>query len=531
MLLRNNVSTLALLFLAVVCLTAMAQKAAPAIKTGTVKGLVINSVSGEPVIRAHVVLNGLSVGNVYGAITTADGRFSMLSVPPGAYSVATTHRGYQPSMNFPSAPQITVKAGEDLADLTVRLIPSAVIIGQVVDDKNRPLHGASVEAIGEDSRESALSDDRGRFRIAGLSSESFLVKAKLNGMLTIPEIRTDGTVPINYGSTYYPSAPSPESAVAVQTHAGHETADIVIKLKPAPLVRISGIVTGNPPGSTGISLAVGSQNGATSVQLDAMNRFTLWGLDQGSHSLFAHWVSGDKLFRSGATTFYVADTNVDNLVVAVMPPFNLVGKVAAELALGKTDQDAWPSQYRKLLVISAEGLADPMFAMRVTLDASGDFKIPDFSAGRYRFSLEGFPDHVYVKDIQSENLKLENGVLDLNSGPPSQPLKVELGTDGGQITGKLLTPDDKPATARVGLLIRSTHGYSLLQQVTSNGSFSFTGVPPGKYFLLPRQNWDGSGMSAEEFAAIFAGMMEQVDVGSGEKVAKDLKLPPGDTGH
>jgi len=49
--------------------------------------------------------------------------------------------------------------------------------------------------------------------------------------------------------------------------------------------------------------------------------------------------------------------------------------------------------------------------------------------------------------------------------------------------------------------------------------------------LLPRQNWDGSGMSAEEFAAIFAGMMEQVDVGSGEKVAKDLKLPPGDTGH
>lgn len=521
---RNNFTKLALLLVSLIHLPLTAQKASAPVKPATIKGMVTNSVTGEPVPRAHVVLNGFSGGSVYGAMTTADGRFSMLSVPPGTYSVAATHRGYQPSANFPSAPQITVKTGEDSSDVAVNLVPSAVISGQVVDDKNRPLPGASVEVIGEDSRGGGLSDDQGRFRIAGLSSGRFLVKARDNGMLP-PEIRTDGTVQVNYGTTYYPSALLLESAVPVMTQAGRETAHIIIKMKPAPLVRVSGAVTGNPPGESGVSLALASETGSSSVSLDPMNRFTLWGLNQGRHTLFAQWNSGNKTLRSGPTIVHVADTNIDDLVVALMPPFALSGRVAAEHTLSKADQEAWPAQGRKLLMMPAESLANPGAAMRIDVDANGDFKTPTLWPGRYRFSLQGFLESMYVKEVESGNLKLEDGVLDLSSGPPNQPLTVELGTDSGQISGRILDSNNKPAFARIGLLTRNSSSYSLLQQVIAfNGPYSFTGIPPGKYLLLPLQNWSIGNMSPEEFAALFAARMEEVEVGSDEKITRDLKL-------
>ncbi len=524
MLSRNNLSRLASVFLAVLCLPVIAQKAAPPpVKTAAVKGIVTNSVTGQPVARAHVVINGSS-SRVYGAITTSDGRFSMLAVPPGTYSVTASCRGYQGSISFPSTPQITVMAGEAPGDVVIKLAPWAVISGQVVDEMNRPVSNAWVEVIGEDSRGGALSDDLGRFRIAGLSSSRFLVKARNNESLP-PEIRTDGTVQVNYGATYYPSALSPESAAPVTTHAGHETADIIIKMKPAPLVRVSGALTGNPPEDTGVSLAIGSETGSSRIALDTMNRFSLWGLDPGRHTLFARWNSGNKTLRSGPTTVYVADTNIDNLVVALMPPFALGGKIAAEHTLSKADQEAWPAQYRKLLVVPAEGLSNPRATMRVDIDVSGDFKTPTLWPGTYSFSLQGFPENTYVKNVESGSLKLEKGMLDLSGGPPNQPLTLELGTDGGQITGNVLGPDDSPTVARVRLLLQRSEGYTILNETMAfNSPYSFTGLPPGKYFLLPLQNWGGASISPEEFAAIYSGRMEEVEVGSGEKVTKDLKL-------
>ncbi len=523
---RNNLSRLVLLLLTVLCLPVIAQKAAPPpAKTAAVKGIVTNSVTGEPVIRAHVVLSGSSSGNVYGALTTSDGRFSMLAVPPGNYSLTASCRGYQGPITFPSSPQITVKAGEDSSDVAVKLVPSAVISGQVVDGKNQPVPNAWVKAIGEDSSGSGLSDDLGRFRITNLAGSRFLVKARINESLP-PEIRTDGTIQVNYGSTYYPSSLSPQSAVPVATQAGRETADVVIKMKPAPLVRVSGAVTGNPPGDPRLSFAIASETGSFTVALDSMNRFSLWGLDPGRHTLFAQLYAENKTLRSSSTTVYVADTNIDNLAVALMPPFALRGMITGKRTLSKADREALPVQDRKLLIMPAEGLSNPYAAMRIEIDEGGDFKTPTLWPGVYRFSLQGFPENAYVKSVESGSLKLEKGVLDLSGGPPNQPLTVEIGTDGAQITGRVLGPDDSPTLARVRLLLQGSDGYTILNEtIAFNSPYSFTGLPPGKYFLLPLQHWGSGNMSPEEFASLFAGMMEQVEVGSGEKVTRDLKLP------
>ena len=178
---------------------------------------------------------------------------------------------------------------------------------------------------------------------------------------------------------------------------------------------------------------------------------------------------------------------------------------------------------------AAQPLANFGFSIdeeETTIGANGDFKVSDLSLGRYLVSVDGFPEGIYVKDVHAGDLRLENGVLDMSSGLPGQPLTIELGADGGQISGKILGPDDAPVLARVGLLIQTPDRYMLLKETMAfNAPYSFIGVPPGKYLLLVQQDINMAALSPAEFAALFAGMMEQVEVGSGEKVTRDLKLP------
>ena len=184
-----------------------------------------------------------------------------MTVPPGTYSIRATRRGYQVSMSMAGPPQITVKPGEDLLPLAISLVPAAVISGRIVDERNRPVPRASVEAIGRYSQASAMADDLGRFRIANLSSKWYLIKAKIGEVGLAPEVRTDGTAEVNYGTTYYPNSLSPGAAVQVQAQAGQETSDIVVRLKPAPIVRVSGVVAGVPAGASNIAVHLGPDHG------------------------------------------------------------------------------------------------------------------------------------------------------------------------------------------------------------------------------------------------------------------------------
>jgi hypothetical protein len=280
---RHSKPVVTCLLLLIAITRAAAQQDSPAdSKTVVVNGTVTDSITGQPVVHAHVVLTDFLSANLFGAITSSDGGFSMEAVPPGTYSVAVTHRLYVANTKIESPTQVTVKAGDNLSALNIQLVPASVISGRIVDEKNHPVPGELVEAFGPTIQKSVQSDDLGRFRIAGLSSSHYLVKARSYNSPLPPEIRTDGTVEINYAATYYPNALNPESAVQVQTQPGRETSNIVIKMKTTPIVRVSGMVVGSPPGSGNVSMSLQSNFSGTSIRLDEMNRFTLWRVDRGT---------------------------------------------------------------------------------------------------------------------------------------------------------------------------------------------------------------------------------------------------------
>ena len=80
-----GIKVAASLLLGAVCLVSTAF---PQDKSASLEGTVTNSVTGEPLVRAHVMVRGSAAGKQvrYGAITDASGKFSITSLPAGAYS-------------------------------------------------------------------------------------------------------------------------------------------------------------------------------------------------------------------------------------------------------------------------------------------------------------------------------------------------------------------------------------------------------------------------------------------------------------
>lgn len=61
-------------------------------QTGKISGLVTDATSGQPVEAAQIVLQGTG----YGTATNANGRYFIISVPPGTYTLVARRVGFQP---------------------------------------------------------------------------------------------------------------------------------------------------------------------------------------------------------------------------------------------------------------------------------------------------------------------------------------------------------------------------------------------------------------------------------------------------
>lgn len=147
---------------------------------------------GPPVRRALVRLGGTGVPS--GAIATTDdeGRFAFLRLPAGRYTVSVSKPAWVTTFLGAARPGVApgrffaLDADEQRTDLVVPLIRGAVISGRIVDPDGRPLAGVSPSvqiarmAGGRRvlSRMGSLSsptDDSGEFRVYGLAPGTYIV--------------------------------------------------------------------------------------------------------------------------------------------------------------------------------------------------------------------------------------------------------------------------------------------------------------------------------------------------------------------
>ncbi len=179
--------------------------------------------------RAAVSIRNTDSGAALMAMTDDAGRFEFRDLPSGRFVVSANKPGYVPATygaTRPQMPGLTIALGDaqHAADITIRMPRGAVITGRVVDDQGQPAANLRIVANervmvnGEPSYRgfgsSALTDDRGMYRIYGLVGASYVLSASVSPNITLggAAARVTTAAEVQWAQSAAPTRPG---------HAGH----------------------------------------------------------------------------------------------------------------------------------------------------------------------------------------------------------------------------------------------------------------------------------------------------------------------
>jgi len=530
------------------CAAVFAQSAPPADQnTASVAGVVLNSATGEPVLRAHVLLVQFGRGQQqqnYGALTTADGKFSITGLAAGNYGLSVNRLGF--FWEATGANGLALKEGDHKDDLALKLTPAGAISGTVVDADGEPVDHCNIQTESNRGGQNSQSDSQGRFRIGGLAPGKYRVKAAPSESQTPPEIRTDGTAEANYSETYYPSSLDAVGGARIAVEAGNETSGIEIRLVRTPVVRVSGRVTGLPQGAESVyvnpqrrqdtgSPFLGMRSfmagpwGGTAVKKDGT--FTLWRLPPGPYRIgLQTWTSpAGVLMGTAPSDVVVGDTNIDGIELRMVPAADVTGQVTYESEDARPPEtpanQAQPRRHRTPQLF-LQGIDGTFGAASGQVDAGGAFTLTKVLPGRYHVMWNGSPG--YVKSVRVGTADVAGDILDLSSGAAGVSIGILISAQYGSISGTVDTGDAPVTGLQVMLLPDGEQAMGRGFQfapVDASGKYTMGSVVPGAYKLLAvPQEKTGEVLQGGDAWETYAPAAESVTVAAGDKLTQDLKL-------
>jgi|DewCreStandDraft_4_1066084.scaffolds.fasta_scaffold14416_4 hypothetical protein len=514
--------------------TPQPQEASAEAKGVTVSGVVINSVTQEPVRRAEVTLTpappeavpgqprGAGASGAPGAgspaeradavkaamrtaLTGADGAFRFDNVGEGVYRVYVRREGMVPGRPAPglSPQQFRVAAGLPVTGLRYSLTPQAVISGRVLDDEGEPVQGVQVMALRRappDARKPyqpagpmEQTDDRGQYRLRNLPAGRYLVQAMPMGQAAMEQAENQRTA---LTAAFYPDARSPREAIWVSAGAGQEIGNVDIRLRRAPVRRISGrvLMEDGKPAERFMVMKLDRDAPMTFMMSGrmAMGReagsFVLESVPPGRYTLMARLMDNQNplMQRAALADVEVGDRDLENVEIRFLPPFVLRGQIRVEgpgaeqvkTQLGRMQVNAMPSP------------AGPSFS-QAAVKEDGSFEMTLHAPGRYRlFVYQGSPAQTYLASIRTAGGSDVTREMDLTLGA-AEPVIVTLRTDAARITAKR-PPADKEnewcnpyfAAAVPVLEEERTVRAPIRAPADESGEAVLFPVPPGEYYVF-----------------------------------------------
>src|SRR5262249_53051609 len=232
--------------------------------------------------------------------TDAEGRYRLTNVAPGAYRVsvfAPAHAVEGERDSLTPGKLVNVAEGDNVEGVDFSLTRGAVITGRVIDEKDRPVIAAPVNAYMIDADGRLLSadsfgnrrarwetDDRGIYRIFGLEAGRYLVVA---------ESDSGGRTVYGYRRTFHPDAAEEAQAKVVEVKGAEEGANIDIKV--APMAKgyvVTGRVvepeTGEPVPGVTVSHSVYERVGSGVSVTNALGEFRFENVAPNSYRAVAY---------------------------------------------------------------------------------------------------------------------------------------------------------------------------------------------------------------------------------------------------
>ena len=527
-------------------------------QTTGVEGVVVNQVTGQTLSDVHVrVLTGdvatLTVERVYGAMSDRAGHFSISNMKPGLYLIVPERTGFvfvRPPGPIP-ATVLALRSGQHIAGLKVEMTPCGFVSGRVVDDVGDPVPGASLDlhAAPPDTdfvNPFALplpnfSDDHGEFRIAVYPGKYYLQAIPRNIVMVL---RTDpvGSPAGPYVPTFYPSASRAADAAAIDVKPGRDAGPLEIRLahaspaapgaRPTSIATVSGLVTGTPDGGRAAIMVRISQRSGPLYTLrgytaDADGKFMIRGLPPGPVQLFAQFPAGKAKLQSQVVDLQLTDVDTANLQLHLAPAEDLAGS----LEIAGEEPGSAPSRriavQLELVDRGGPGVTDLSPA---AVGKDGAFRMAGILPGRYRVRVEPMPDGAFVRSMTFDGAAVDDAGLDFAPGGMGSRLKIVLSRSAGELSGRVLDHDGAPLASPLAavLLWKDATQVKPDFNMVGDSRYALKGLRPGKYRLLAVDAYDFTNLAGandqDEFAKALRTAAEEIDVGEGARIVKDLKV-------
>ena len=486
------------------------------ILSDTINGTVLNSVTREPIGHALVY----TLGNSYATFTDDRGHFELSLADQAPGSESRGQPNVQTTMLLVKKPGFLTITGLPAGtsavpgqnDLTLTLIPEALIVGQVKFPNAEAADRVQVQLYRREIRDGSARWEQmaqtstradGEYRFAELRAGEYRVftleSTERDPLTTIPNGPVFGFPP-----RYFAAARDFASADTIQVHAGETiAAEIAPERQRYYDVRVP-VVSGQPSLPQGIAVSVYAQG-------HRGPGFAL-GYDQNQHVIRGSLPNGTYTIEAASYEHEPA-TGMTNITVAnaplVGPPLTLAPGVSIEINVRQDSPAGENPQGAPNVYVSLESAEE----FPVESGSGGNYQaqgnplaFQGVAPGRYWVRVNPSASGMYFASVTSGTKDLLRTPLVVPYGASVPPIEITVRYDGAEIDATL---DGKPfqynsvgVSGTVGSVGRrgpvgAAAGPSVYCIPVGNeggparefftladGSFTLQQIPPGDYRVL-----------------------------------------------
>jgi protocatechuate 3,4-dioxygenase beta subunit len=552
--------------------------------TAVISGRVAAADTGRPLNRVRVLASATELRSNRAAMTDREGRYEIAGLPAGKYTITASKGGFvqlthgQTRPMAPGAP-IDIRDAQRI-QVDFRLPRGGVITGRVVDETGEPMAGVGVRVMRlqmqRGQRELApvgmdQTDDRGEYRVFGLTPGEYIVSAEARGALAgmadmamafsaggpggpPGPLARDGPAAgiverfvgiagpqveqgdLRLAPTYYPGTVNPAQATRVAVGLSQEVANIDIALQLTPTSTIRGTVVAGGGGGLGrgaVMLNADLAGGrgfarAYSGPIDATGAFTVRNVPPGRYTLTVIVsTAGDARALYAQQQLTVDGSDLDGLAIVAMPGAILEGIVEYEATAGGQR----PSGRLRISAQSIDASSPLERGVAFRMEADGRFTLDGTPAGPRFIRVQDVPRGWRLKSIIVNGRDVADAPIDLQPGQRLTGVRVILtdratrvsgvvtddggrGTAGGAVIVFSANPDDwHPLTRRIGAAQSDQHG-----------RYDVNNLPPGEYLIAAVGDVERDEWFDPAFLERLRPLAERVLIAEGDAKTHDLRI-------
>ena len=406
------------------------------------------------------------------------------------YNQRSLYRGFR---------SLIIVGAEREEHIVFRMIPSASILGTITNSEGALLRGVTVRAIhvyGEGTGRkmgrlvSAVTNSAGQYSMDGLEGGHWLLVAG-GGPVARPNVQATDPVSDIYPATLYPGVTDKAEAKTIEVKPGELIPDADFSLTAGPESEVELHVAGASP-TNPLIVGLGWKGfDERVVDLGAL------GLAVGERTVLNRVPFGDYVLALSDRTgrlLSVTDVKVKEAKMKV------TAQPAAARVYATVEMQGLPQGKTAVGTISLVHSSYRLAANQGFL-GTGRTDFGNILAGRHSVSVVADGKTTYaIISVKVNGFLVENDAIDV---PTSGELQLEVVAAPGTLVDGLVVRDGKTVAGTTAVLIPRQHVGNLseyrLDQSDSDGTFHWTGVAPGEYWMVAGDDIEAIDLADADF--------------------------------